>query len=136
MKEHYYSNFKGCLGPRRPRTARSSPFRWISRFHLGTPFGLRSPSPAHPAHPSDTRPLKFQIRRLTGLSTQLVALCYFFYLSKQRVAPHFNKKRIVFFEITLNRACLHSYSRKINSEKSQERGEKRPKRCLSTYFIK
>lgn len=47
MKEHYYSNFKGCLGPCRPRTARSSPFRWISRFHLSTPFGLRSPAPAH-----------------------------------------------------------------------------------------
>jgi len=31
-----------------------------------------------PALPSNTRPLKFQIRRLTGLSMRLVAFCYLF----------------------------------------------------------
>lgn len=38
MKEHYYSNFKRCLGTRTPR-----PSRWISRFHLATPFELPPP---------------------------------------------------------------------------------------------
>lgn len=75
-----------------------------------------------PAHPSDTRPLKFQIRRLTGLSTQLVALCYFFYLSEQRITPYFNKKTIVFLKVTPVNMLSYSYS---CSEKSREK--KKPK---------
>jgi len=79
MKEHYYSNFKGCLSD-------PAGLGLLGRVRpdgsLASILAPPSVSPISPPPPlalrHDARPLKFQIRRLTGLSTRLVVLRYLF----------------------------------------------------------
>lgn len=82
---------------------------------------LRSPiSLAATSHPSNTRPLKFQIRRLTGLSTRLVALSLSVTFLPLK-AMHFRRKqKKIIFWATLNRLWSNRFAVEYFEKSSDE----------------